>query len=161
MNYCDNCGLPEWAVSGNGQLVKIIVRPENRFMRRASTKTVWCHNEECAIQTLAIARYGSASHKWPVTLAQFRAMHKLSARHEKSTQNADSKTTSKGLNRKSISGHGSPIFVTPKGRPRKSRVLSDAERARSYRARHAGAGGRVHKGCPKNEVPSHQADFGA
>ena len=131
---CENCGLPEWAVSGKGVAVKITVKPENRF-KRASTKTVWCHDQECAIQTLAISKYGRASHKWPITLAQFRAMYKRAARHEKSLQNTDSKTSSEGLNQKSISEYGSPIFVTQKGRPRKSRVLSDAERARAYRAR--------------------------
>jgi hypothetical protein len=135
VNYCENCGLPEWAVSGTGVPVKITVKPVSRFKRRASTKTVWCHDEECALQALAISKYGRASHKWPITLAQFRAMYKLSARHEKSLQNADSKTSSEGLNQKSISEHGLPIFVTQKGRPRKSRVLSDAERARAYRVR--------------------------
>ena len=132
---CENCGLPEWAVSVTGVAVKITVKPENRLKRRASTKTVWCHDEECVIQTLAISKYGPASHKWPITLAQFRAMYKQAARHEKSLQNADSKTSSQGLNQKSISEYGSPIFVTQKGRPRKSRVLSDAERARAYRVR--------------------------
>src|SRR5215469_9287672 len=133
-NCCENCGLPEWAVSGKGLSVKITAKPESRF-NRESTKTVWCHDEECAIRTLAISKYGPASHKWAITLAQFRAMYKPSARHEKSLQNTDSKTTSEGLNQKSISEYGSPIFVTQKGRPRKSRVLSDAERARAYRAR--------------------------
>ena len=79
---CENCGLPEWAVSGKGVAVKITVKPENRFNRRASTKTVWCHDEECAIETLAISKYDPASNKWPITLAQLRAMYKLSARHE-------------------------------------------------------------------------------
>jgi len=79
VNYFENCGLPEWAGSGKGVAVKRTVKPENRFKRRASTKTVWCHDEECGIQALAISKYGRASHNGPITQAQFRAMYKRAA----------------------------------------------------------------------------------
>ena len=75
MNVCTNCGLPEWAVSGEGLPVTITVKAENRF-KRDSTKTVWACSEECRIQMEAISKYGLASYKWPVTLAQFRGMNK-------------------------------------------------------------------------------------
>src|SRR5438128_1134153 len=73
---CENCGLPSWAVIGAGVSIAIEDRSENRF-KRTRKRTVWCHNEECAIQCLAVARYGRASSKWPITLAQFRAMKPL------------------------------------------------------------------------------------
>lgn len=69
---CENCGLPSWAVSGPGMSISIEDRPENRF-QRTRRRTVWCHSEECAVQCLAISKYGRASHKWPITLAEFRA----------------------------------------------------------------------------------------
>ena len=73
---CENCGLPSWAVSGPGRAIKIQEEAKSRF-HKARTRTVWCHNDECAIQSLAISKYGLATHKWPVTLAQFRAMNPL------------------------------------------------------------------------------------
>jgi hypothetical protein len=51
-------------------------RAENQF-RRNSRRTVWCHSKECAIQTLAIAKYGLPPSRWPITLSQFRATDPL------------------------------------------------------------------------------------
>jgi hypothetical protein len=73
---CENCGLPSWAVSGPGVTITMQDQPENRF-QRTRKRTAWCHNEECAVQALAVSKYGRASHKWPMTLAQFRAMRPL------------------------------------------------------------------------------------
>jgi len=73
---CENCGLPMWAVSGPGVSIIIEDRPENRF-QRTRKRTVWCHDDECAVQCLAISKYGRATHKWPITLAQFRATKPL------------------------------------------------------------------------------------
>jgi hypothetical protein len=56
MEICENCGLPAWAVSGLGFKIRIEIGP--RKFRRASKRTVWCHDEECAVQTLAVSRYG-------------------------------------------------------------------------------------------------------
>jgi hypothetical protein len=70
---CDNCGLPSWAISGTGVSITIEDRPENSF-QRTRKRTAWCHSAECAVQALAVSRFGRASHKWPITLAQFRAM---------------------------------------------------------------------------------------
>ena len=76
MNVCHNCGLPSDCCASEGQTVKLEVKLVNNF-HRTSHRTVWCHSEECVIQALAIARYGLPTHKWPVTLAQFRATHPL------------------------------------------------------------------------------------
>jgi hypothetical protein len=73
---CENCGLPVWAVSGPGMSITIHDQAENRF-QRTRTRTVWCHDDECAVQCLAISKYGRATHKWPITLAQFRATKPL------------------------------------------------------------------------------------
>jgi len=71
---CHNCGLPADCIPG----VKVVlhVRPQGKYQRDRK-QTVWCHSEECAIQALAIARYGPASHKWPITLAEFRSTNPL------------------------------------------------------------------------------------
>lgn len=73
---CENCGLPSWTVSGLGVSMTIEDRPENRY-QKTRKRTAWCHNEQCAVQVLAVSKYGRASHKWPITLAQFRATRPL------------------------------------------------------------------------------------
>jgi hypothetical protein len=70
---CHGCGLPE---NGKGRDLTITVKPENGFQRTRKTQ-VWVCSNECAWQTLAIARYGNAPSRWPVTLAQFRAANPL------------------------------------------------------------------------------------
>ena len=75
MNACQSCGLPEWAVSGEGLPVTITVKAENRF-KRDSTKTVWACSEECAVQIYGISKYGKLTSKWPVTRAQLRAIYR-------------------------------------------------------------------------------------
>ena len=97
MNNCENCGLPSWAVEGAGFPVKIEVKRENSF-KRTRQRTVWCHSEECAIQTKAISKYGLNSWRWPITLGEFRAMEKQAARHEKSPKVIESKTSNSALN---------------------------------------------------------------
>lgn len=76
MENCENCGLPAWAVEGSGVSITIEEKGENRF-QRTRKRTVWCHSQECAIQRLAIAKYGKDASKWPITLAQFRALNPL------------------------------------------------------------------------------------
>ena len=49
MNVCENCGLPKWAVSGQGLSITVEQKPENRY-QRTRKRTVWCHSEECAVQ---------------------------------------------------------------------------------------------------------------
>lgn len=73
---CENCGVPQGALLSEGQTIQITRRAENRFKLDRKT-TVWACTDECAIQALAISKYGPATHKWPITLSQFRAVTKL------------------------------------------------------------------------------------
>jgi hypothetical protein len=73
---CENCGLPSWAVSGDGVQVTIQQKPENRY-QKTRRRTVWCHSEECAVECLAFSKYGRATHKWPLSLAEFRSTQPL------------------------------------------------------------------------------------
>jgi len=139
---CENCGLPAWAVSGPGVKLTIEAKPENRFQQnqRARKRTVWCHNEECAIQTLAVSKYGPASHKWPITLAQFRAMNRdvirRAACYEIPSQDADSRDPKNALNEKVSLPRTERLlgeFRNAGGRPR--RFNSNAARQREYRNR--------------------------
>jgi len=134
MDNCENCGLPKWTVEGEGYSVVIEEKPENRF-KRTRQRSVWCHSKECAVQCLAVAKYGRASHKWPVTLAQFRAMLEPSAVTKNTSNPNDSKGPEIGLNPIVDPDPIPRIFVTKRGRPRKEAVLSGAERMRGYRAR--------------------------
>lgn len=134
MNTCENCGLPEWAVTSGGESIKVTAKAENRF-KRDSTKTVWTCSRECGVQMLAISKYGPASHKWPIALSQFRAMEKRPAVTKMPVKTTDSKDSSEGLFSESISEHDSAFFVTKKGRPRKTNPLTGAERVRAYRVR--------------------------
>lgn len=68
---CENCGLPDGAHADKGHRLQITRRAENNF-RRDSKTMVWVCSRECGVQALAISQYGIASHKWPVTLAQYR-----------------------------------------------------------------------------------------
>jgi len=71
---CDACGLTSWALVGPGVSLKLRIRGENRF-HPDRRHTVWCCSSRCAIQSLAVAEMGSATHKWPITLAQFAALN--------------------------------------------------------------------------------------
>lgn len=52
---CENCGLPSWAVTGDGIVIEIEDKAENKF-QRTRKRSAWCHSEECAIQCLGISR---------------------------------------------------------------------------------------------------------
>lgn len=69
---CENCGLPEGAHAEKGHRIQITREAVNSF-KRASKATVWVCSRECGVQALGVSKYGRASCKWPVTLAQFRA----------------------------------------------------------------------------------------
>jgi len=150
---CENCGLPAWAV-GTGYRVTIEVKAEK--FKRASKRTVWCHDRECALQTLAIARYGLPTCRWPITLAQFRSLpevQELISRSECTETIAGTRINTgapEALNEKVDLPHQPPISVRlegPKtceqaearfprrkgGRPKKWN--SEAQRLRAYRDR--------------------------
>jgi hypothetical protein len=73
---CENCGLPPGATHDPGRTFEITKRALNAFHRDRKA-TVWACSDECAIQALGVAKYGSATHRWPITLAQFRATRPL------------------------------------------------------------------------------------
>jgi len=70
---CENCGLPEGALQGDadGHKVQIIRRAANGYQRDKKV-TVWVCSVECGVQAWGISKYGKATSKWPVTLAQVR-----------------------------------------------------------------------------------------
>lgn len=143
---CHNCGLPSDCSSSAGRKITIEIQPQSRF-HRVSRRTVWCHSDLCAYQALAIARYGPASHKWPISLAQFRATNPLASqersdRPEMGSEVADSKEANMGLvgdldlpQQEPISGRKTAPGTRAAGRPRKWQ--SEAERKRVYRQRTA------------------------
>ncbi len=88
MESCHNCGLPMDCVTSEGYRLKLPFKAENRF-KRDSTKSVWCCSDECSIQALAIAKYGPSTHKWPLTLAQFRSTKPLKDRTRAETISED------------------------------------------------------------------------
>jgi hypothetical protein len=73
---CHNCGMGEGAVAGKGRNIQITLKPENNFQRQRKV-SVWVCSDNCAYQALAISKYGPATSKWPVTLAQFRSLTRL------------------------------------------------------------------------------------
>jgi hypothetical protein len=81
LKTCHNCGIPSDIFEASGRFVVLHLQPSNRFCR-ATKKTVWCCSGECCYQALAIAAYGPASHKWPITLAEFKALNPLPDRTE-------------------------------------------------------------------------------
>lgn len=136
---CHNCSLPSGAITTPGRLVRLTLKPENGFPRERRV-TVWCHSDECALQAMAIARYGPASHRWPITMAQFRAMNRLDRyeTHAETRINSGAAETDFGI----MGGDALPGFCNaqngPKrvsGRPRRWR--SNAERQRAWRERSA------------------------
>jgi hypothetical protein len=76
-----------------------------------------------------------ASHNWPVTLAQFRALNRAAVTKMRQ-QNTDSKDSSGRLFSKTDLKVIPEVFVTKKGgRPNEATAMSGAERMRAYRAR--------------------------
>jgi hypothetical protein len=136
MNTCHNCGLPSDCSSSEGYTLTIEHRAENKF-RRNSRRTVWCHSEECAIQTLAIAKYGLPTYRWPISLSQFRATAPLDSSNVRkpTSEVTDSTKSESALFDKGDLEAGNPVYERPErkgGRPRK--WASDAERMRARRA---------------------------
>src|SRR5579872_2251160 len=84
METCHNCGLPEDCISTTGRKVVLHFRPQpGEKFKRERRQSTWCHSDECAIQALAVAQYGAASHKWPLTLAEFRSTDPLAANEKR------------------------------------------------------------------------------
>jgi len=163
---CHNCGLPSSCISdlgsqaeeagvrfsdsgsckGPGLLTKL--RFKAGFGEKRDRKlTVWCCSAECAIQAHAQAQLGSATCRWPVTLADYRA-----ANAERILGESDRTETYAGTRIKSGCEQPENQFLglphmehenvrKPRrgGRPRKWQ--SEADRLRAYRE-HRTPGGR-------------------
>lgn len=142
---CEMCGLPSSAAR-SGVRIRLRVAAENAS-RRDRKRTVWCCSKSCANQAFAVSMMGPATHKWPVTLAEFttahceeieRAIQAGSHRTETPFQAVDSTGPKNGdfavlgLPRMEPISVRSQAYSARKGRPRK--WASEAERLRAYRA---------------------------
>lgn len=71
---CENCGLPEGVLDKkDGHRITITRKAANNF-KHDSKVSVWVCSFECGVQLLGLSKYGKASNKWPVTLAQYRTV---------------------------------------------------------------------------------------
>ena len=135
---CENCGLPEWAVEEDGFSFRLESAKE-KFKTRAGHRTVWCCSGSCVAQPLARNKYGESSHKWPVTLAEFRQLEgqafleRLEC-YETTPQSADSTDPKISQNEKLTLPYAGG-FRNASGRPRTH--SSNAARQRAYRAKKA------------------------
>jgi len=146
---CESCGLPSWAASSGGLKVTVRVKAENK-MRRDRSRKVWVCSEDCAWCVLAVAEMGKGSHRWPISLAEFKRQNRglfLSAlgrldRYETTLSGPHKQRGCKTL----IAESGTPVSDSQKrgfrnakrasgGRPRKHET--DAARQRAYRQRKA------------------------
>jgi len=136
---CENCGLPSDATTCTGYAFALETMPDSKFQHRSTKHRVWCCGEECVVQALAQNKYGVASHKWPVTLAEFRQLEgepflrrlKRSNRTESTLQVVETVESKTGLFEKVTLPHTEGISVRLRGRPRKWE--SEKDRLRSYR----------------------------
>lgn len=137
---CENCGLPSDVIAPKGYVFDLETRPDNKYQHRSTKHKVWCCSEECTVQSLARNKYGEASHKWPVTLAEFRQIEgepfvrglKGSDRYEMPLQVAENTEPKMGLNEEMTLPPTGVNFVT-RGRPKTHSTA--AARQRAYRDR--------------------------
>jgi hypothetical protein len=144
---CVNCALPSNCLSTPGRKIAIQSRPENGFQKERK-RTVWVCTDECAHQALAIAKYGPSTHKWPIRLAQFRAMNPLRPISGQTVTKTIAETRiNSGSEDANFPGrllpHHDLVSVTPKGRLRRkggrprtwrSEAEGNRQRQRAYRA---------------------------
>ena len=71
---CEICSMPSWAIASNGVSFRLRQSAKNACQRE-SKRTVWCCSESCTRQVFAISKMGAASHKWPISFAEFCAAH--------------------------------------------------------------------------------------
>jgi hypothetical protein len=128
MEACHNCGLPADCVSGSGLRVVLCVTPKVREkFKRDRRQTVWCHSEECAVQALAVARYGPDSHTWPITLAQFRAMNPIEEHLAKTTENEPTKRVRASSHAKEQVWADPALTATKSVRPKENAISGPLE----------------------------------
>jgi hypothetical protein len=140
---CHNCGMPSDCINGQGRRLRITFRATRRFERNR-TRAVWCCSDGCAVQVLAVARYGPASYKWPIASSQFRALDPLGGPTVTKVplETRINGGSNDGLFRDvdpepipGVSSRSGP-FKRKNGRPRK--WANPAERNRAYRRRRNG-----------------------
>jgi hypothetical protein len=142
---CHVCGVPLWACFGPGFITKVKAKAENRF-RRDRQVSVWCCSKRCAMQANALAELGPASHKWPISLAEFAAQRgtMLDIREpgadrtetiaESSVNTGAAEAEQQDLDQQPNEAVSVREIVRRRGgRPRKWK--SEAERLRDYRER--------------------------
>ena len=133
---CENCNLPNHALMSPGFQFSLESAKE-KFKTRAGRRKVWCCSGECVIQALARNKYGESSHKWPVTLAEFRQIEGLPFLrrlecYEIGLQPVDSTNPQISLN-ENVNLFAQKSFVTHSGRPKTH--SSNATKQRAYRER--------------------------
>lgn len=136
---CHNCGMPNWAISGDGVETRLRQKPHNRFSRDTKPR-VWCCSESCALQARAQAEMGSATHRWPMTLSEYAAQERTqrqrrSDRAKTTSEVIDSKEPKMGKNGfmtlPYLERQNALVSARKGGRPRKWET--NAERMRAYR----------------------------
>src|ERR1700735_3655770 len=86
MTNCHNCGLPQGSLLSTAGRTVQVKGTQNYGAQRTRTLTAWCCCEECATQARAISKYGPATFRWPITLAQFRGSEPEEKRRKKRAQ---------------------------------------------------------------------------
>jgi hypothetical protein len=137
---CHMCGLPSSSWFGPGTVIKIKTKAENRF-QRTRTISVPCCSPDCALQSLAISDMGPATHKWPISLAEYfdriqslEGFDEGPARTETPSESSENTGAGQPENRSVDLDHVPRVSVRRKGgRPRKWN--SEAERLRAHRNR--------------------------
>jgi hypothetical protein len=140
---CENCGLPSDSVASDGYVFSLETRPDNKFQHRSTKHRVWGCSGECVIQSLARNKYGEASHKWPVTLAEFRqiegspflrSLERLD-RDEIPSQSVENKDQKMGLFENVTTDALEGFRNAPRRSGRRKQHSSAAARQRAYRDR--------------------------
>jgi len=134
---CENCGLPSGSIVSAGYSFSLETRPTSAYQHRSTKHRVWCCSRECGIQSLARNKYGETSHRWPITLAEFRQLEgerffRRFDRYETPSQVVENNDPKMGLFEKVALPH-TEEFRNASGRPK--RHVSPAARQRAYRER--------------------------
>lgn len=144
---CENCALPSESIASVGFDFSLETRPDNKFQHRSTKHKIWCCSGECVIQSLARNKYGEASHKWPVTLAEFRQIEGIpflrslqrSDRDEIPSQVIDNKDSEKGLFEEMTNDALEGFRNAPRRSGRPKTHFTAADRQRAYRDRQRAA----------------------
>ena len=140
MKTCQSCGLPDYGCDNAGFNFQIAFRAANKFLRD-SKRTAWCCSEECAVQTLVTAKYGEVTHRWPISLAEF----KKTPECRSFLQGIRSDVTNSPSQPVDSTEAKTPKIHSMRGRytrkpGRKAKFASNAEKQKAYRERVTNSG---------------------